>query len=364
VSAAPVPRAALALPRFVQIEPVGQCNLACRMCPVVFRGEGGPGRRPAFMEYETFCRLLAQFEGGAELQLQGLGEPMLHPRFFDMVRFAAQRGFVVSTNTNLTAFSPRRARECVESGLTRLHVSLDAADAAVYEAIRIGARFERMLRNLGWLMEARASAAGAAPAGALDVQIVCVLMRRNLGQLAPLVGLARRFGIRRVSVQALCHDFTEDTLPPQYGPMRRFVEDERIDREDPANVEREFDAARTEAQRSGVELRLPRVFRKEAAEETAVSPVPRKEVTGEISVSPVPVSKCRWPWDGAYVSYSGDAMPCCMVATPDRASFGNMARRGVNEVWNNEAYSRFRERLTSEDPPEVCRGCALYRGAF
>ena len=28
------------LPDFVQIEPVGQCNLACRMCPVAYRGEG------------------------------------------------------------------------------------------------------------------------------------------------------------------------------------------------------------------------------------------------------------------------------------------------------------------------------------
>lgn len=26
-----------ALPQFVQIEPVGQCNLRCRMCPIQFR---------------------------------------------------------------------------------------------------------------------------------------------------------------------------------------------------------------------------------------------------------------------------------------------------------------------------------------
>src|SRR5437763_2523158 len=28
------------LPHFLQIEPVGQCNLRCQMCPVQFRGDG------------------------------------------------------------------------------------------------------------------------------------------------------------------------------------------------------------------------------------------------------------------------------------------------------------------------------------
>ena len=117
------------LPGFVQIEPVGQCNLACRMCPVVLRGDGSPGKPPAFMHYAAFCRLIDQFAGVRELHLQGLGEPLLHPRIFDMVRYAAGRGIEVSTNTNLTALSPRRADECVASGLARMHVSLDAAVA-------------------------------------------------------------------------------------------------------------------------------------------------------------------------------------------------------------------------------------------
>jgi MoaA/NifB/PqqE/SkfB family radical SAM enzyme len=30
------------LPRFVQIEPVGQCNLRCQMCPIQFRTDGPP----------------------------------------------------------------------------------------------------------------------------------------------------------------------------------------------------------------------------------------------------------------------------------------------------------------------------------
>ena len=71
-----------------------------------------------------------------------------------------------------------------------------------------------------------------------------------------------------------------------------------------------------------------------------------------------------WPWRGAYIAYSGEAMPCCMVATPDRVNFGSMAREGVVRIWNGDAYRHFRARLDSDQPPEVCRGCAVYHGTF
>src|SRR5215213_6142386 len=115
---------AVPLPSFVQIEPVGQCNLRCQMCPIQFRQDGPPHGPPAFMPFETFTRLVDDFGDIEELQLQGLGEPMMHPRFFDMVRYAAQRGIQVSTNSNLTLLSERRAELCVTSGLAALHVSI------------------------------------------------------------------------------------------------------------------------------------------------------------------------------------------------------------------------------------------------
>jgi radical SAM protein with 4Fe4S-binding SPASM domain len=320
----------LNLPGFVQIEPVGQCNLRCRMCPVSLREE----KPPAFMDFDVFCRLLDQFSGVKELHLQGLGEPLLHPRFFDMVRYAAARGIDVSTNTNLTALSPRRAEECVKSGLARAFVSLDAADAPAYEYIRVGARFSKVLRNLAWLTEAKARHGAATP----EIRLVAVAMRRNLEQLPALVRLAHAHRVHSLSVQQLAHDFSEASLPLKYAPMRRFVDDETLAGEDPARVRHWFDAARAVAAELGVALRLPG--------------------TGSGRKG------CDWPWRGAYVAYSGEAMPCCMVATPDRASFGSMTREGVAQVWNNAAYRNFRARLQSDNPPDVCRGCAVYHGKF
>jgi radical SAM protein with 4Fe4S-binding SPASM domain len=330
------------LPRFVQLEPVGQCNLRCRMCPIQFRTDGSPGGPPAFMSYDTFCRLVDGFPALTELHLQGLGEPLMHPRFFDMVRYASARGIEVSTNTNMTVLPERRAEECVTSGLARMHVSLDGATAQTYEYIRLRARFDRVLRNLKRLTDARTRLGAGRP----EIGLVAVAMRRNLGELPGLVRLAHELGIEHVSVQHLCHDFGESSLPEQYRPMRAFVEDETLLNEDPERVARAFDAARAAAGALGVSLRLPNV-RPHAHAPSAGGR-----------------SRCDWPWRGAYVSYAGDAMPCCMVATPDRINFGNMARDGVADVWSNDAYDEFRRRLDSGDPPEICRTCAVYNGTF
>jgi MoaA/NifB/PqqE/SkfB family radical SAM enzyme len=329
------------LPHFAQIEPVGQCNLRCRMCPVQFRPDGQSGP-PAFMAFDTFCALLDQFTGLTELQLQGLGEPLLHPRFFDMVSLAAARGIAVSTNTNMTVMTAEQARRCVESGLDTLHASIDAADARAYEGVRVGARLPLVLRNLRRLVETRASSGGKKP----RIVLVAVLMRSTLDGLPALARLAADIGVDSMAVQQLCHDFSEDSLPPRYLPMRAFIDGEMLGAADRAHAEAVFDQARETAAAAGLPLRLPRLAAR------AHGP----EVPGHL--------RCDWPWRGAYVSYDGKAMPCCMVATPDRAQLGDMAADGVAAVWHNAAYTGFRARLASPDPPGVCAGCAIYRGTF
>jgi radical SAM protein with 4Fe4S-binding SPASM domain len=330
------------LPRFLQVEPVGQCNLRCKMCPIQFRRDGPPHGPPAFMDFDLFVRLLDQFPALEEIQLQGLGEPMMHPRFFDMVSYAASRGIEVGTNSNLTLLNAHRAELCVTSGLAELHASIDGATAETYEEIRVRSHFDRITRNLEGLIEARRRLGSDTP----RVRIVAVVMRRNLPELADLVRLAHRLEIDAVFVQHLCHDFGESSLPAHYAPMRDFVDVQTLMGEDPALIERHFGEARAVAEELGVDLRLPRTR-------------PRLHPPG----TPGP-ERCNWPWTGAYVSYQGLAMPCCMVATPDRIHLGNLAERGADAVWNGPEYQGFRAALSSDSPPEVCRSCAVYSGTF
>ncbi len=331
-----------ALPSYVQIEPVGQCNLRCRMCPIQFRRDGPPHGPLAFMPFESFARLIDELGGLGELHLQGLGEPMMHPRFFDMISYAAGRGIRVTTNTNLTLLNGRRADLCVTSGLDCLHVSIDGATTETFERIRVRARFERVLANLEGLLAARRRHGIARP----RLHMVAVAMRQNLHELPALVRLAAEWSMEEVFVQHLCHDFGESSLPAEYRPMREFVQEETLLDEDPARIEEFFAAARMEAEAAGIRLRLPRT---------------RMRVHPPGTPGP---QRCDWPWRGAYISYQGYAMPCCMVSTPDRIHFGNVFADGMRKVWNGAGYAEFRERLSSEEPPEICRSCSVYRGTF
>jgi MoaA/NifB/PqqE/SkfB family radical SAM enzyme len=327
---------------YAQFEPVGQCNLRCQMCPIPFRQDGPPHGPPAFMAFDVFTRLIDQMPHLRELHLQGLGEPMMHPRFADLVAYAARRGVRVSTNSNLTLLNPDRAARCVTSGLDTLHVSIDGASPEVYERIRVRGKLDRVLRNLGLIRDAKQRLGSERP----HLRMVTVVMRQNLHELPGLVRLAHCQGMESLFVQHLCHDFGEASLPAHYRPMRDFVEGQTLLGEDAGRVEHYFGEARDVARELGVDLRLPRTAKRLHAPGT-----------------PGP-DRCDWPWHGPYISYQGLAMPCCMIATPDRLNFGSMAEQGVGPVWDGEGYQTFRRQLASDEPPDVCRSCSVYSGTF
>src|SRR5205823_2822713 len=151
--------------------------------------------------------------------------------------------------------------------------------------------------------------------------------------------------IPSVFVQHLSQGFGESAVPASYAPVQTFIQQETLLAEDPQQVDRYFEAARLVAGELAIELRLPRLR-------------PR--------CSPRAVGRhaCDWPWNGAYVTHQGYAIPCCMIATPDRLHMGNMVEHGVEQVWNGDRYQAFREQLDSDDPPAMCRSCSVYKGIF
>lgn len=319
------------LPRFAQIEPTGLCNLACPMCTVNHRADA-----PRHLTFERFRQWIEQLPQLQELHLQGLGEPMLNPQFFEMVAWASARGIRVSANTNLTLLTPQRAQRCIDSGLHALSISIDAADAQLYQSVRVRASFDKVLRNLARLAALRDRAAGRGP----EVRLVMVLMRRTLDQLPAVLRLAQRFGVHEVQVQRLSSDLEQPDLPERYIPIREHVRQAELAPEDLAHARAVFAHASRLAAALGVTLHLPRLTSNPQA------------------------ARCTWPWDGLYLTAGGEMLPCCMAGTPDRASFGSVDDGGVLARWHGEAARQFRARLASEEPPSVCRHCALYRGAF
>ncbi len=252
------------------------------------------------MTLELYTRILDGIPGLRRLTLQGLGEPLLSPYLLDMGRAAKARGIAVGFNSNATLLTRRRAGELVAAGLD-------------------------------WLLAA---------AGVNELRV------QNLSHTFSDTDPAGRYaGIRELTAaEAL---WTAGRQPAQRsgaGGQAAGCTGVPADR---AAAEGAFAAATEVAREHGLTLRLPSL--------EAGTPVSSEDGR----------PGCTWPWDSAYVTSQGVVQPCCMVMGDDRVALGHLAHQGFGEIWHSPGYREFRRRLAAgDDPPEVCRGCALYQRTF
>ncbi len=134
----------------IRIETTNACNLQCRMCPQSVKA---PGVRRGLMDSELFKKILEQLAAFPEnlsalFYLHICGEPLLHPKVAEFVRFAADKGFKPILTTNATLLTPQLAEKLIKGGLHKIEFSFEGIDAPTYESIRIGAKFETVWRNI------------------------------------------------------------------------------------------------------------------------------------------------------------------------------------------------------------------------
>ncbi len=131
------------------IEPTNVCNLRCSHCTP----QNDPNLRKGMMKFDLYRRILDGLPDLAAVVLTWNGEPMAHPRVFDMIRLARERGIHVCMFTNGTMLDARKRIQLVESGLSELVVSMEGVGRD-YEAIR-GTPYEKIQKNLNSMLKLR-----------------------------------------------------------------------------------------------------------------------------------------------------------------------------------------------------------------
>ena len=135
---------ATAPPVCLYLEVTNRCNLLCETCPRTFETL----EPPADMSWELFTSIVDQVPDVARVVLHGVGEPMLVKALPRMIRYLKDRGIYVLFNTNGTLLSPKKHQAMIDTGLDELRVSLDAADAKTFLAVRGKNFFDRIVRNV------------------------------------------------------------------------------------------------------------------------------------------------------------------------------------------------------------------------
>ena len=134
------------------------CNLECVMC----RGELSSSirqnreKKPALHSpYDAeFIRQLEEFIPHLEVSHFLGGEPFLIPLYFDLWEKMLELNprINISVQTNATVMN-ERVKRVLDALPVSISVSIDSIEKETYEAIRINAKFERVLENIRYFRE-------------------------------------------------------------------------------------------------------------------------------------------------------------------------------------------------------------------
>ena len=169
------------------------CNMRCRHCwiePRFTDGKPDPGR---VVDVDALLGAVREAKtlGLTSAKLTG-GEPMLHPRFLEVVDLLTTEELSLHMETNGTLMTAEAARHLKDnSRLAFVSISLDGADARTHDAFRgVEGAYGRALRGLSYLVEA----------GFKNTQVIMSVHRGNRGQVETLVQLAAARGAASVKL--------------------------------------------------------------------------------------------------------------------------------------------------------------------
>ena len=104
------------------IEPTTKCNLTCKMC---FRHTWFD-EPICDLSLEDYRQVLSTMPKTVQtIFFGGMGEPLFHKDILEMIRLAAQTGAEVELLTNGTLLTEEMIYGILDTGLTRLWISID-----------------------------------------------------------------------------------------------------------------------------------------------------------------------------------------------------------------------------------------------
>lgn len=307
------------LPVKLDFENVSRCNFRCTMCAV---SDWHKGTRAADMPVEAFKRLIDEQYGLVEIKLQGLGEPLMQrDAYFEMLRYARAQHIWVRTTTNASLLHLNdNYRKLVDADPNEIQISIDGATKEVFESIRRGAVFERVVENCKLVN------AYCREKGVVRTKMWTVAQQANAHQLEQLVDLSHELGFLHFTISLELNDWGLDSWNAVNGSVT--VE---------SHLDPDYLMGLVEkGRRLGVEVRFWNTTDKYSTDS--------------------PGTLCPWPFERAYVSSDLRVVPCCMIANPDVAQIGGELG-SFTEVWQGDAFTDFRQAHLDGNIPRICRGC-------
>lgn len=317
---------------WIQVEVSSYCNASCAYCPHTIYRENWNSRH---LPLATFVKLIPVFGRIKMVFLQGWGEPLLNPAFFEMVGRAKKRGCVVGTSTNGTLLDEVNIDKILSSGLDILAVSLAGTDEK-NDAIRAGTNINGIVKSIELINKKKTALGTERP----SVHLAYLLLRSRIADLDNLADFACGLGIDQVVVSTL--DFIPDDASKEESTMA-------CDRREMEAIESKLKNLKNHAGHRGTHIHYQ------------VSDPRRK-----VSICSENIRRSM------FISADGSVSPCVFTNIPvndvsyipddveypyRRLCFGDVDSRSPASIWFSPDYISFRNSFLTGDLNKICRNC-------
>lgn len=295
------------LPAFVSIEPANFCQLHCPECHVGQNKVNGKNSKDV-LTVTNFQRILDQIKSSAHtIQFYFQGEPLLNKDLPEMIKLAHDAGLYTIVSTNALALTQLLAEQLMQSGLSRIIVSIDGMAEESYGAYRQGGNLHKALDGLMYLRQAKDQTGSRT-----HIELQSLRLRTNEHEWAAMKRQYKVMGADSLTLKtAQLYDYEKGhPLMPTNERYSRY----------------------------------------------------KKGEDGKYHLKCKPSRSCRRLWMGCVITVTGEVLPCCY----DKAghySFGNIFQDTLAAIYHGEKANRFRRTILQKQPannkfrPSMCFNC-------
>lgn len=303
-----------------QIELTTRCPLRCTMC---IKDEYRNWQHKE-MDFENFKRIVPFLKDVQSVVLEGWGESLLYKHLIECILLIRQQGAEVGFVTSGMGLTEEYAKDLIGAGIDFMGFSLSGATNKTHNAIRVNSNLDALISSITTMKRLVAEKGVTKPA----MHIVYLMLKENIDEVPSLIDLAGTIGVQQVVLINIVH-----VTNKRQDQERVFTCEETNDEPYRAILTE----ARKRAQRYGLDLIIH-------------------------SLQPCDVAVCAEnPLKNLYISADGEVSPCVYLGPPivspfkrifcgkeystERISFGNILREDINDIWNSEMYTAFRDRF-------------------
>lgn len=324
-------------PLTLMVEVSTACNLACSRC----ERQAAP---KTFLGHHTSLDLIKKILPASQYAysvylVAGLGEGLLNRDFWKIHRLFKKTGVRVGFFTNGVLLNKSNIEKIFSEETDSVLISLDSAQKKIFEKIRRGANFEKIVDNIGELIQEKKRREAKKPAIGLSF----TFQKDTIEEMPSFVEFAKKMGVDFISFAGVIAHRRDKVIESAF-----WIEEDKT---------REiFETTKGKAVELGLPIRMPKA-----------GIDPRRY--------------CEDLWRAMFIFYTGDVCPCPHYRCPKTYFFrvengkivqketktrglalGNVFKESILDIWNNKNYCNLRRGMKENSAKSPCDKCYFRYG--